>query len=260
MTLKFKHPGLVAGAIGGLLCMQLEFAAAQSVSDLVQVGEDRIQQAQAQQEEIDAIVDVTDDRFDQYQVLLREIEDLEIFNNLMRAQVNAQRRELDDLYTAIDEVGYIERQILPLMTRMIDGLERFIQLDVPFLVDERLARVEARRQLLTRADVTAAEQFRNVMEAWMIEMDYYGTTGEIFTDEIVTADGVTREVELLRIGRVALVYVTPDGSQAGAWDQRNRQWVTLGPELVEEIRAGFDAYETETPAMFVVPVPAPEEG
>ena len=260
MTWKLKHPGLLAGAIGGLLCMQLETAAAQSVDDLFQEGEQRILQAQAQQEEIDAIVDVTEDRFDQYQVLLREIEDLEIYNNLMRAQVNAQRRELDNLYSAIDEVGVIERQVLPLMTRMIDGLERFIQLDVPFLVEERLARVENRRQLLTRADVTAAEQFRNVMEAWMIEMEDYGATGEIYTDEIVTADGVRREVELLRIGRVALVYVTPDGSQAGAWDQKNRQWVVLDPALGEEILAGFEAYRTETPAMFVVPVPAPEEG
>lgn len=258
MTRKLKHPGLLAGAIGGLLCMQL--AAAQSVDTLYQQGEERILQAQAQQEEIDAILDVTEDRFDQYQVLLREIEDLEIYNNLLRAQVSAQRAELSDLYEAIDEVGVIERQVLPLMTRMIDGLERFIELDVPFLVEERLARAERLRGLLTRADVTAAEQFRNVMEAWLIEMDDYGTTGEIYTDEIVTADGVTREVELLRIGRVSLVYVTPDGSQAGAWDQRNREWVLLDPGLVEGIRAGFEAYSTETPAMFVVPVPAPEEG
>ncbi len=258
MTRKLKHPGLLAGAIGGLLCMQL--AAGQSVDTLYQQGEERILQAQAQQEEIDAILDVTEDRFDEYQVLLREIEDLEIYNNLLRAQVSAQRAELSDLYEAIDEVGVIERQVLPLMTRMIDGLERFIELDVPFLVEERLARAERLRGLLTRADVTAAEQFRNVMEAWLIEMDDYGTTGEIYTDEIVTADDVTREVELLRIGRVSLVYVTPDGSQAGAWDQRNRQWVSLDPGLVEEIRAGFEAYRTETPAMFVVPVPAPEEG
>ncbi|HEY5666891.1 MAG TPA: DUF3450 domain-containing protein [Gammaproteobacteria bacterium] len=238
----------------------MQLAAAQSVDTLYQQGEERILQAQAQQEEIDAILDVTEDRFDQYQVLLREIEDLEIYNNLLRAQVSAQRAELSDLYEAIDEVGVIERQVLPLMTRMIDGLERFIELDVPFLVEERLARAERLRGLLTRADVTAAEQFRNVMEAWLIEMDDYGTTGEIYTDEIVTADGVTREVELLRIGRVSLVYVTPDGSQAGAWDQRNREWVLLDPGLVEGIRAGFEAYSTETPAMFVVPVPAPEEG
>jgi len=257
MTWKPKHPGLVAGAIGGLLCVQL--AAAQSVDDLYRAGQERILQAQAQQGEIDAIVEVTDDRFDQYQVLLREIEDLEIYNNLLRAQVAGQRRELDDLYEAIDEVGTIERQILPLMTRMITGLESFIQLDLPFLLDERLGRVARLRQTVSRHDVTAAEQFRNVMDAWLFEMDDYGTTGEIYADEIVTPDGVTREVQLLRIGRIALLYLTPDGSQAGAWDRTSRQWVTLDPAAVDGIREGIEAYSTETPAMFVVPVPAPEE-
>jgi hypothetical protein len=257
MTWKFRHPGRLAGAIGGLFCMQ--FAAAQSVEDLYRAGEERILQAQAQQDQIEEIVDVTSESFEAYQVTLREIEDLEIYNNLLRAQVNAQRRELDDLYTAIDEVGVIERQILPLMTRMINGLERFIELDIPFLLDERMERVDERRALLTRNDVTVAEQFRFVLEAWLIEMEDYGTTGEVYTDEIVTADGVRREVDLLRIGRVALMYVTPDGSQAGVWDKNARQWVTLDDSFIADIRAGVDAYRTETPAMFMVPIPAPEE-
>ena len=258
MTWTLKHPGRLAGAIGGLLCLQI--AAAQSVDDLYRAGEERIQQAQAQQEEIDAIQEVTEDRFEEYQVLVREIEDLEIYNNLLRAQVNAQRRELQQLYDSINEVGLIERQILPLMTRMITGLESFIELDVPFLLDERRARVATARSTLSRSDVTAAEQFRFVMEAWLIEMEDYGATGELYTDEIVTPDGVTREVELLRIGRVALIYLTPDGNRAGAWDKERREWVELDPSWLEDIRAGFDAYRTETPALFIVPVAAPEEG
>jgi hypothetical protein len=186
MTWTLKHPGRLAGAIGGLLCLQV--AAAQTVDDLFEAGEERIQQAQAQQEEIDAIQEVTEDRFEQYQVLLREIEDLEIYNNLLRAQVEAQRRQLDQLYTSINEVGLIERQVLPLMTRMITSLDRFIDLDVPFLLEERRARIATARRTLARSDVTVAEQFRFVMEAWMIEMQDYGATGELYTDEIVTSD------------------------------------------------------------------------
>jgi hypothetical protein len=258
MTWKFLHPSRLAGAIGGLFCMQL--AVAQSVDELFDAGEERIVQAQAQQAQIDEIVNETEDLFEEYQLRQREIEDLEIYNNLMRAQVNAQRRELNQLYTSIDEVGLIERQILPLMTRMVAGLEHFINLDIPFLMDERRARVARLRSLLVRSDVTVASQFSNVLEAWLIEMNDYGLRGEVYTDEIVTGDGVTREVELLRVGRVALVYLTPDGSQAGAWDQTNRRWVELPAEMIPEVRAGIDAYKNETPAMFVVPVPAPEEG
>lgn len=256
MTWKLKHPGLLAGAIGGLLCMQNLYA--QSVEDVYEEGAQRIQQAQAQQDEIDEIVEVTEDMFDDYQVLLREIEDLEVFNTLLLAQVTDQRRELADLYQAIDDAGSIERQILPLMTRMVTGLEQFISLDMPFLLDERMGRVRTARETLRRSDVTAAEQFRYILDAWLIEMDDYGLFGEAYTDEITT-EGRTREVDILRIGRVALLYVTPDGSQAGAWDKEAREWVTLDPSYIPDIRAGIEAYRTDTPAMFMVPVPAPEE-
>jgi hypothetical protein len=258
MTWKLKHPGLLAGAIGGLLCMQI--AAAQTLDSIFDAGENRIQQAQAEQDEIDSISSDIEDRFRDYQTLLGEIEELQIYNNLLRAQVNGQERQLDQLYASINEVGLIERQILPLMTRMITGLEQFIKLDMPFLLDERLARVTQARELLARPDYSAAAQFRFVMDAWSIEMDDYGRTGEVYTDEITTPDGTTREVELLRIGRVALIYMTPDGSQAGAWDKDKREWVELDPSWIPDLRAGFEAYRTETPALFVVPIAAPEEG
>jgi hypothetical protein len=257
MTWKPKHPSRLAGALGGLLCMQ--FAAAQSLNQIYDAGEQRIQQAQAQQTEIDAIVEVTEDRFEAYQILLREIEDLKVYNNLLQAQVDSQNRQLRDLYAAIDEVGVIERQILPLMTRMIAGLERFVSLDIPFLLEERNARIARLKALLLRSDVTVASQFSNVLEAWLIEMDDYGTTGDVYTDEIVAADGVTREVELLRIGRIALLYVTPDGSQAGAWDRNARQWVTLDDSMSNEIRIGIESYESGQPELFMAPVPPPED-
>lgn len=260
MTWKPKHPGLVAGAIGGLLCAQFALAQSQSVDDLYRAGRERLLQAQAQQEEINAIVEVTEDRFEEYQTLLREIEDLQVYNNLLEAQVNAQRRELAALRAEIDNVSYIQRQILPLMTRLITGLERFIELDFPFLLDERFARVDRLRNLLRQSDVTASEQFRLVMEAWLIEMDDYGTTSDIYRDEIVTPDGVMREVEMLKVGRIALIYVTPDGSQAGAWDQNTRQWVRIDDTYVEEIRVGIQAVETAQGALFFAPVAAPEEG
>ena len=258
MIWKPKHPGLVVGAVGGLFCLQI--AGAQSIDDLLQAGEERILQAQAQQEQIDAIVDDIEDDFEAYQTLLREIEDLRVYNNLLEAQVNAQRRELAALYSEIDQVSYIQRQILPLMTRLISGLERFIELDVPFLLEERHARVDRLRSYLQRNDVAASEQFRAVMDAWLIEMDDYGTTSDVYTDEIVTPDGRMRSVQILKIGRIALVYVTPDGSQAGVWDNSARTWVQIDNSYVEEIRTGIEAVETGQAALFEVPVPAPEEG
>lgn len=257
MTWKWKHPGRLAGAIGGMLCMQL--AAAQTLDELYKAGEQRIEQAQAQQQEIESVVDVTEDIFDDYQRLLLQIEDLKVYNQVLQAQVDAQNRKLDELNQSIEDAGSIQRQILPLMTRMISGLEHFIDLDMPFLLDERHERVDRLRQTLARSDSTPAQQFRAVLEAWLLEMNDYGTTGETYKDSITTPDGVEREVDVLRIGRVALLYVTPDNSQAGAWDKASHQWVPLDAEMAQQIRTGIDSYKTGQPALFLAPVAPPEE-
>ena len=45
--------------------------------------------------------------------------------------------ELAQLDISLDQVGIVERKIMPLMIRMLDGLEQFINLDQPFLLEER---------------------------------------------------------------------------------------------------------------------------
>ena len=222
---------LLTGALGILIA---NAAVGQGVSAVISVEEERIQQAQRAQDQIDDIAETTRARFDEYQILLKEIDGLVVYNDLMQAQIDDQNRQLADLRESIDGVTVIERQILPLMTRMIDGLERFISFDVPFRLEERKRRVESLRQLLTRADVTTAEQFRNVMQAWQIENDY-GRFADTYTGELMIGD-VMREVDFLMVGRLSLYYVTPDNGLAGAWDDRERNWVALTRDDAAQIR------------------------
>ena len=178
---------------------------------------------------------------------------------MLDRQIEEKETELANLRTSIDEVQVIERQILPLLTRMVDGLEQFVALDVPFLLEERMERVTRNRELLEQANVTAAEKFRVVMEAWQIENDYARTIST-YTDE-VEIDGVAREVDVLQIGRVALLYQTPDGAQSGAWDQRVRQWVPVGNEYRNSIRQGISlALNQLAPTLLLLPMTPPEEG
>jgi hypothetical protein len=173
--------------------------------------------------------------------------------------VDGQNAELQQLYESIDQVSFIERQVLPLMENMIDVLEEFVRADVPFLVEERLENVEFLHGLLNRSNVTAAEQFRFVMDAWLTEMNDYGRTSEVYV-ETIEIGNERREVELLRVGRIALVYLTRDGTEAGVWNNETRQWQTLPDSMAAEIRAGIDAVKTEVPALFMVPVSAPVVG
>ena len=236
-----------------------EMVAGQAVDQIVAAEERRIQQAQESQDVIDGIVEETRSITEEYRSVMKEVDGLIVYNTLLQRQIDDQNEELRNLSESIDSVTVIERQILPLLTRMIDGLERFVAADVPFLIDERTERVNSLAELLNRADVTAAEKFRVVMEAWQIENDY-GRTIFSYTGEL-DIDGLNREVAFLQIGRVSLIYQTPDGENQGVWDQANREWVALGTDYRNSIRLALRlARGQSAPALLLLPVPAPEEG
>ena len=257
--MRVKHKAVfLFSALGAIFTAKMA-AGQQAVDELVTAENLRIQVAQGQQDQIDEIVTETRSLAEEFRGVMKEVDGLIVYNTLLDRQIADQEQELANLRTSIDQVQIIERQILPLLTRMIDGLDRFVALDVPFLLDERTARVESLTALLGRADVTAAEKFRVVMEAWQIENDYARTIFA-YTDEL-SIDGTTREVDVLQIGRIALLYQTADGAQSGAWDQRNRTWVPVGNEFRNPIRQGLRLARNQVaPDLLLLPLAPPEEG
>ncbi|MCG7814962.1 DUF3450 domain-containing protein [Alteromonas sp. MCA-1] len=155
------------------------------------------------QEKINGITDQIDSKLQQFKTLMKEIEGLEVYNTQLRKQINNQEQEMADLNAAIDEVSVVERQITPLMMRMIDGLEQFVALDVPFLPEERANRVADLRAMMDRADVAASEKFRRVMEAYQVEMDY-GRTMEARQWEELDSSYRTQITKGLRMAKKQL--------------------------------------------------------
>ena len=256
--MSWKRNGvLLISALGAIFMSKM--AASQAVDQIVAAEERRIQQAQESQDVIDGIVDETRSTTEEYRGVMKEVDGLIVYNTLLDRQIQDQELELSQLRTSIDSVTVIERQILPLLTRMIEGLERFVALDVPFLAAERSERVIGLRDLLGRADVTSAEKFRVVMEAWQIENDY-GRTIYAYTGEI-DIDGTNREVDFLQIGRVCFIFQTPDGLNQGVWDQSSRSWGSLGSEYRNAIRQGLRLARNQVgPSLLLLPIAAPEEG
>jgi hypothetical protein len=156
----------------------------------------------------------------------------------------------------MNQVEVVNRQIFPLMERMIDGLEQSIALDVPFLMDERTNRIDTLKELMARSDVSVAEKFRKVMEAYQIEMDY-GTNSEWYRQRL-EIEGVPRDYNMLRIGRVGLYFQSDDAQVTGHYDPDQGSFV-VDDEYRSEIRKGIRmARQLIAPELVLVPVRAAE--
>jgi len=227
---------------------------AQSVDQVLQADQRRLTLAQQSQERINSIVSGTRSLEDQYRAINKEIDGLRVYNRLMGAQTDGQQASLEDIALSMDQVDVINRQIFPLMTRMIEGLERSVALDVPFLMEERTKRVDDLEDLLERSDVTVSEKFRKVMEAYQIENDY-GNTSETYT-QVLTFGEDTRSYNILRIGRVGLYFQSDDADITGRWNNTDREWVR-DDSARAEIRKGLSiAKQIIAPEIIVIPVSA----
>ncbi len=227
---------------------------AQTVDQVLQAEQRRIQLAQASQERINTVVEGTRSLEDQYRGVNKEIDGLRVYNRLMAAQTEGQQSVLDDIALSMDQVDVINRQIFPLMERMIDGLQQSIALDVPFLLEERTNRVEALTEIMQRSDVSVAEKFRKVMEAYQIENDY-GSSSETYRQSL-DVEGTPRDYNMLRVGRIGLYFQSDDSRITGYWDPDTREYVILGNEYRNEIRKGIRmAKDLIAPELLLLPVP-----
>jgi len=251
----------ITGGLAAVICVAAaavcSSAYAQSVDSVLNAEQKRIQQSRQSQVRIDKVVQETRDLVNDYRAITKEIEGLRIYNRLMEAQTGKQTAKLTEISGSMEKANVINRQIFPLMTRMIEGLDKFVKLDVPFLMKERSERVALLQGLMDEPNVSVAEKFRKVMEAFQIENDF-GRTIESYRDTVEDESGGVREVQFLRIGRIALLYQSDDGNITGRWDNANKTYVNAD-EHRNEVKKGLDvALQKVAPDLLLLPITAPE--
>ena len=252
-----KHKITTKLIIGSLLLVSIPMMVpAETLSQILTAQTERTLLAQESQVRVDKISDQTNKLQDQYRAALKEIDGLQIYNKLLELQIENQARVKVDLEKSIVLVSVINRQIVPTMTKMIDSLDQFVQLDVPFLLDERSKRVDTLKEIMQREDVTIAEKFRKVTEAYQIENDY-GKTIETYKDTL-EVDGKTLELDFLRVGRVAFMYQSIDGKVSGVWSQKTNQWEDASDNR-NEIKMGLSiAKKQVAPDLVIIPADSAE--
>lgn len=230
---------------------------ADKTDSLIENGLKRQRDAAASQKRIDKLADDTDKIIAKYHQQRKVVEGLEIYNGRLSKTLEAQQEGITQLEISIENASLIERQIVPLMIRMVDSLDRFIGSDLPFKLTERKQRIERIRAYLTNANISAAERFRKVLEAYSIE-DGYGRSIDVYADTL-TVDGAIKTVNILQLGRLAIYYQTLDGLESGFYSLKEQAWQTLNSEYGEGISEAIKvAQKKKSPELMLLPLPAPE--
>ena len=231
--------------------------AAQTLDQVVDQGKAKAAEGRQSQEKIDSIVDAKQEKLITYRALLKQREGLEQYNKQLSTQIEGQEALIRRFDTSIDQVAQIERQMLPLITRMTEALTDFVELDLPFHETERLERINFVQDSVSKPDLSVAEKFRQVLEAYQIENDY-GRKIDTYQD-IIDINGEEREVDVLRVGRVALVAQTRDAATTVVWNHDEKAWQELDAGTYRNsVRQGIKMSKKQASIdMVTLPIPAP---
>ncbi|MDP1932776.1 MAG: DUF3450 domain-containing protein [Gammaproteobacteria bacterium] len=216
------------------------------------------QAAVQSQEAITRLSNSASTAFEEFKIENDNLEAMLVLNAGLRKQISIQEEQVATIQQSITDVAIVTQEMPLLMSKMLASVEQFVELDLPFQVNERRARLAFARNAIDSPDVSVAEKFRQILVLYQIENNY-GRTHETYPTTL-TIDGTERDVDILRVGRIALVYQTKDRTLTGMWDQQTRQWAELDPGQYRTAiqRAISVSSGLVSPAIMDIPIVAPE--
>jgi alkylated DNA repair dioxygenase AlkB len=219
--------------IAAALIAGLAVPAQAQFREALDTGEQATRRAEQVQEQINQLDDQRSDMVREYRTLLQRRDAAELFAKQQELVVQSQREEIASLTEQLGSIDDITAQTVPMLLGMIEDLKLFVAADLPFKKEERAMRLEALDAVMAQPNVSTAEQYRLIMEAYSAEMEY-GRTIDTWQEEI-TIDGNPTTVDMFLYGRVALVYLAPNG-KAARYDRATGEWAPLPNSYADDVR------------------------
>lgn len=250
---------LLLGLAGLPLLLVAQAPPADKLDQALKTTIDANRASAASQQRIDGIDDSARSLLERYRAATWQAQQLNVYAKQLEQLLGAQEAEKISLRQQLIEIERTERELTPLMLRMLDSLDKFVTLDLPFLKQERRERVDNLKRLLADPEATSAERYRRLLEAYQIEIDYGRSLGVERAQ--IGSDGSAREVDVLRVGRASLFYLTLDGAEAGRWDVGAKGWQPLDKEWRAGVKKGLRiAREISAPDVLYLPMPVAAAG
>ncbi|QOL27160.1 DUF3450 domain-containing protein [Thalassotalea sp. LPB0316] len=226
---KLSKKSLIASTIAGALALTVSnFAAADALKDLQKAEEQIVKSSAKSQNKINGIYEQTQELLAEYRNVVDQADVLEGYNDHVQRMVDDQNANIASLERQIAGIDKIKQGVVPLMYKMIDTLEKFVELDVPVNLEPRKERIAGLRDVMSDSNVTTSEQFRLVLEAYEIEAAY-GTIFDAYQAELDLGDK-TITADFVHMGRVALIAQSLDYKNSWVWNNQSRSWEALGEE------------------------------
>lgn len=131
----------------------------------------------------------------------------------------------------------LQTELEPYLVILIQRLQDFVLSDLPFLAEERQRRLAFLRESVEDYNLKTSEKFRRVLEALQVEAEY-GSYPEVSVD-LIDLNGQLTKVQLLRLGRLAMFYLTLDGQRAGRYERSTGRWVELSRASAQQVKAAM---------------------
>ncbi len=178
----------------------------------------------ASQQRVERLDDEADQMVREYRAVLQQKDNIKLFVAQQDIFLQSQNAEIASLKRQLGTVEQIKQGMSPMMLKMAVAIEDSIEADMPFNLAERRARIERMKNTLADPDVSPAEQYRQVLNAFKIEVSY-GQGIDSYEGTHPTKPG--NVVNFLRFGRVALVYMTKDESEIARYNLGTNSWDVL---------------------------------
>ena len=222
--------------------------------------------AQRAQAELQTKIDAADEAVRENIQALRQAETearrLESYNAALAPQVERQAETAIEREAALATLSETREALPGRLADMTERLSTWVDQDLPFLHDERRARVASLQSALSDPALGDGEKLERVLSAWRAELEY-GREFDAWRGPLAATDGETggREVDFLRLGRVGWYYLTPDGSEGGVWKVAEHGWQPLDANARSEVSKGMSIVRDQrAPALLDLPLSQPLEG
>jgi len=227
---------------------------------------------------------------EQYASVLKQIADVKLSIAQKEVFIGTQSKRIASLQSQIAGVDATKATVDPMLAKMATAIEGEINSDLPFKATERFNRLDDFREALADKEATPGEKMRKALNLYDIEVSYGNSVSAypgdnpkapgtrfaaceadaqssscgLSDDQIKKMEaGATvsdlksslQDGSYLHFGRLSLIYVQHDSSEAWQYNKESKDWAELkGADVLNARRSVRIAKGESAPGVVTAPI------